>query len=116
MNKAKVEPKYLQRLLQHTVKPMPPADKLHVDQQGRVRLYCTRNYERGCIVLRVRTQSRPNAQHHIRDSWPAALVVTAIAPAEEYCRWLDALVDMVRLQNPDYTFVVTKKYPGQKAV
>lgn len=112
----KLDPEQLQRLLQPTVKPLPATKSLHCDPQGRVRLYCTRNYERGCVVLRVRTQSAPNERNVVRQCHPSALLVVDMSSAGEYCRLLDALVDMVRLQYPDRQFVVQKKYPGQYAV
>lgn len=112
----RLKPAELQQHLQCAVKKLAPTNTLHRDAAGRIRLYCTRNYEKGCVVLRVRTQSQPNEKNIVRASWPCALLVVDIAAAGDYCRTLDALVDMVRLQYPDRQFVVQKKYPGQLAV
>ena len=112
----RLSPPELQRRLQRTVKPLPALSTLNVDKFGHVRLYCTRNFEQGCLVLRVRVQGRPNDRGVVRDYYPVLLLVTEIVKQDVFCPILDSLVDMVRLQNPDYKFVVTKKYAGQKAV
>lgn len=88
----------------------------HVDKFGRIKLYCTRNFEHGCLVLRVRVQSAPDGTGRVRYTWPITALAMEIVKQDVFCPVLDSLVDMVRLQNPDYKFVVTKKYPGQKAV